>query len=194
MCIVEALRVVEAARSGKDTGFVCPWCNPDKNAVKRNAAHGILPVQPAICEDNEWDLIKQMCAFKPEDRIKISTAVDELTKLANANLDSQHDSRAAIPPMNCEDTDADSEVVSSAQEHLWRLQGSTDRREAVLSLYISLLESQRAFNLITKLLAFILLEVLENGEVEAFRFLRIEVLELCSHPVCPNFETHIGAA
>ncbi|KAG6961694.1 hypothetical protein JG687_00007558 [Phytophthora cactorum] len=75
------------------------------------------------------------------DRIKISTVVDELAKLANANLDSQHDNRAAIPPMNYEDTDAVSEVISSARELLGRLQGSTDRRDAALSLYISLLES-----------------------------------------------------
>ncbi|KAF1790229.1 hypothetical protein GQ600_25586 [Phytophthora cactorum] len=60
---------------------------------------------------------------------------------ANANLDSQHDNRAAIPPMNCVDTDAVSEVISSARELLGRLQGSTDRRDAALSLYISLLES-----------------------------------------------------
>ncbi|KAL4086200.1 hypothetical protein PRIC1_014331 [Phytophthora ramorum] len=80
MCIVEALRVVEAVGAGKPSYGCVPW--GDNAAVKYNVTHGKLPPRPK-CEDGQWGLIERMCSAKPEERIKISTVVAELERLAN---------------------------------------------------------------------------------------------------------------
>ncbi|GMF56758.1 unnamed protein product [Phytophthora fragariaefolia] len=85
MCIVEALRVVENAervKSGKIPQPCLPWGKLDNFIVKYHATKGKLPAQPSSCRDNQWDLVKQMCAFEPEQRIKISTVVDRLAMMA----------------------------------------------------------------------------------------------------------------
>ncbi|KAE8993356.1 hypothetical protein PR003_g20943 [Phytophthora rubi] len=82
MCIVEALRVVEAVKSGKPSYGYLPWGVIDIVAVKYHVRHGKIPPRPE-CEDGQWELIQRMYAAKPEERIKISTVVDELERLAN---------------------------------------------------------------------------------------------------------------
>ncbi|EGZ20751.1 hypothetical protein PHYSODRAFT_495798, partial [Phytophthora sojae] len=85
MCIVEALRVVEAVKLGKTDAHCLPWHVPDKGALVYQATRGKLPSQPVTCEDIKWELVKRMCALDPEKRIKISTVVDELARLANVS-------------------------------------------------------------------------------------------------------------
>ncbi|ETP42340.1 hypothetical protein F442_10735, partial [Phytophthora nicotianae P10297] len=86
MCIVEALRVVEASKSGKGSQSCLPWTSPDLIAVKYHASQGDLPSPPAMCEDTQWELIKRMCVLEPTQRIRISTVVDELQAMfANVN-------------------------------------------------------------------------------------------------------------
>ncbi|EGZ20825.1 hypothetical protein PHYSODRAFT_402717, partial [Phytophthora sojae] len=78
MCIVEALRVVEAVEAGKDSSHCLPWRVGDRAAVKYHATHGTVPSRPAICEDSQWELVVRMCVLEADERIKISTVVDEL--------------------------------------------------------------------------------------------------------------------
>ncbi|EGZ20821.1 hypothetical protein PHYSODRAFT_413676, partial [Phytophthora sojae] len=82
MCVVEALRVVGAVGSGKTAGHCLPWRVADKAAVKYHATRGKLPSRPTICKDDEWELVKRMCVLEPGKRVKISTVVDELARLA----------------------------------------------------------------------------------------------------------------
>ncbi|RAW31240.1 hypothetical protein PC110_g12403 [Phytophthora cactorum] len=139
MCIVEALRVVEAARAGKDTQFHLPWRVADRNAVKYHAVRGELPYKLTICDNNQWDLIKRMCALNPEERIKISTVVDEFDTLANASIGNQTENYIETSAIGS--VESVSRAISEAREMLVRPQGSTDRRDAVLSLYVSLWDS-----------------------------------------------------
>ncbi|EGZ14880.1 hypothetical protein PHYSODRAFT_436147, partial [Phytophthora sojae] len=66
MCIVDALRPC------------LPWGKLDNFLVRYHATKSKLPATPASCSDDEWEIVKQMCAFDPEKRIKISTVVDKL--------------------------------------------------------------------------------------------------------------------
>ncbi|KAG3138511.1 hypothetical protein PI126_g16883 [Phytophthora idaei] len=136
MCIVEALRVVEAVRSGRGTQPCFPWANPDKASVIYNASRGNLPYRPTVCKDKQWDLIKRMCALDPTHRIKISTVVDELNTISK-------DNRIDTSPTDCSDMNFVPELISAARQLLVRLQDNTDRRDAVyvLSLYSFLLDS-----------------------------------------------------
>lgn len=87
MCVVEALRVVLATTLKKDErGYVpLPWGNLDNSVVKYHVIRKELPQRPEQCTDGAWRLVERMCAPDPADRIKISTVVDELAKLAGAN-------------------------------------------------------------------------------------------------------------
>ncbi|POM71259.1 Serine/threonine protein Kinase [Phytophthora palmivora] len=82
MCIVEALRVVEnvkVVKRTRDPHQSClPWGSFNNLSVKYHATRGVLPRRPTICKNGPWDLVKRMCVFKPQKRIKISTVVDEL--------------------------------------------------------------------------------------------------------------------
>ncbi|EGZ20754.1 hypothetical protein PHYSODRAFT_379188, partial [Phytophthora sojae] len=73
MCVIEALRVVEAAKLSQDSCHCLPWRVADRVVVKYHATHGTLPSRPTICEDGQWELIQRMCALDPAQRIKIST-------------------------------------------------------------------------------------------------------------------------
>ncbi|POM71191.1 LOW QUALITY PROTEIN: Serine/threonine protein kinase [Phytophthora palmivora] len=87
MCIVEALRVVEnveAVKRGESQQPCLPWGSLNNCMVRYHATRGKLPRKPTICENHEWTLVKRMCVFKPQKRIKISTVVDELTRFVNA--------------------------------------------------------------------------------------------------------------
>jgi len=98
MCVVEALRVVVAVTMKKDERkhASTPWGNI--KAVTYKVLNGELPPRPELCLDAEWKLVQRMCAFKPAQRIKISTVVDELAVLASVNvLDSSEEKPPAFP-------------------------------------------------------------------------------------------------
>ncbi|KAH7460631.1 Kinase D-interacting substrate of 220 kDa [Phytophthora ramorum] len=119
MCVVEALRVVEAVQSGEEDLQRClPWGVLDNDVVKHHVKQKKLPSRPATCDDAQWQLVKRMCVFDPDNRMKISTVVAELARLAE------------IPPMNQTEIstgtpgglDAALQVISAAREQLTRLQ------------------------------------------------------------------------
>ncbi|KAG6974038.1 hypothetical protein JG688_00003251 [Phytophthora aleatoria] len=89
--------------------------------------------------DNQWDLVKRMCVLNPEERIKISTVVDEFDTLANASIGNQTENYIETSAIGS--VESVSRAISEAREMLVRPQGSTDRRDAVLSLYVSLWDS-----------------------------------------------------
>ncbi|RLN88044.1 hypothetical protein BBJ28_00023722 [Nothophytophthora sp. Chile5] len=70
MCIIEAV-------SG-----ALPWGNglPDI-AIKYHVTKGELPNRPAVFEDEEWDLVQQMCCLKPKQRLNIVSVVVRLTAI-----------------------------------------------------------------------------------------------------------------
>ncbi|KAH7474256.1 Serine/threonine-protein kinase TNNI3K [Phytophthora ramorum] len=136
MCIVEALRVVEAVNSGNTTQPCLPWGNQGNFVVKSHATKGRLPAQPKACKDNQWELVKRMCAFNPKDRIKISTVVDELAKLATTN--NQHADRADNTPTNSVNLKCVPETIAKARRLVVRLRDVPGQRDAVLSLYACL--------------------------------------------------------
>lgn len=45
-----------------------------------------LPKQPSEMNDTQWDVVKRMCAWKPDDRISLSEAVESLAELASAEF------------------------------------------------------------------------------------------------------------
>ncbi|RLN95501.1 hypothetical protein BBJ28_00023789, partial [Nothophytophthora sp. Chile5] len=68
MCIIEAV-------SG-----ALPWGNHLLDiAVKHHVTKGELPNRPAVFEDEEWDLVQQMCCLKPKQRLNIVSVVVRLT-------------------------------------------------------------------------------------------------------------------
>ncbi|EGZ20931.1 hypothetical protein PHYSODRAFT_374338, partial [Phytophthora sojae] len=82
MRIVEALRVVGP---GEDSFRGClPWGALDNIAVKNHVRRGKLPFQPWNCTDEQWQLVRRMCAFESKERIKVATVVDSLARLANS--------------------------------------------------------------------------------------------------------------
>jgi len=123
MCIVEALRVV----GGAD---VClPWGRLDNAEVRGIAKMAKLPSRPEMCEDSQWELVKRMCAFEPEQRIKISTVVDELAELSTKTDNSATDEDAVSVGL-----ESVPGIVSSARQLLG---GLHDSRSEV-SLYADL--------------------------------------------------------
>ncbi|RLN72260.1 hypothetical protein BBJ28_00013858, partial [Nothophytophthora sp. Chile5] len=68
MCIIEAV-------SG-----ALPWGNRiDDIAVEYHVTKGELPNRPAVFEDEEWDLVQQMCCSDPKQRLNIVSVVVRLT-------------------------------------------------------------------------------------------------------------------
>lgn len=130
MCIVEALRVVEAVTLHKDASRCLPWGLADQMAVKYHVRQGKLPPRPTICDDRLWELVERMCVLNPKKRIKISTVVDELERLAYAN--NQEDELTTNSPTDLEHVPT---VVAAARQVLTQLQQHTDQRVAELSLY-----------------------------------------------------------
>lgn len=83
MCIVEALRVVEAARFEDEARPRAPWLDQVKEVVKYYLRRHQLPARPSSCTDAQWALVEKMARFKPADRIQMCTVVDGLAVLAN---------------------------------------------------------------------------------------------------------------
>ncbi|RLN97943.1 hypothetical protein BBJ28_00020643, partial [Nothophytophthora sp. Chile5] len=70
MCIIEAV-------SG-----AFPWGNVIPNeAVKHRVTKGELPKRPAVFQDDEWDLVQQMCCSDPKHRLNIVSVVVRLTAI-----------------------------------------------------------------------------------------------------------------
>ncbi|KAE9095128.1 hypothetical protein PF010_g16829 [Phytophthora fragariae] len=136
MCVVEALRVVEAVKSGKKSSHFLPWCVGDRTAVRYHATHGKLPARPTICKDGEWKLVERMCVQEPAERIKISTVVDELETLAKLNTISEAIDLTDTLPSNAASWESIPEVVAESQELLASLQ-ETQHDEA-FSQYLNL--------------------------------------------------------
>ncbi|RLN81597.1 hypothetical protein BBJ28_00022947, partial [Nothophytophthora sp. Chile5] len=70
MCVIEAV-------SG-----ALPWGNHLLDiAVKSHVTKGELPNRPAVFEDEEWDLVQQMCCSDPMQRLNIVSVVVRLTAI-----------------------------------------------------------------------------------------------------------------
>ncbi|KAL4086083.1 hypothetical protein PRIC1_014705 [Phytophthora ramorum] len=136
MCIVEAMRVVEAVKAGTSSQYCLPWSNPDKFVVRVHASNGTLPSRPASCEDKQWELVKRMCVLVPDKRIKVSTVVDELARLA----DGQDDNFANASSTESATLESALKAIATAQRLVTRLQDNLKGVEflPVLSLYRSL--------------------------------------------------------
>jgi len=80
MCIVEALRVVEAVQDGKPSYGCLPWGRLDNPVVQYHVTRGKMPPRPSICSDEQWNLVTRMCVSDPKKRLRISTVVDELER------------------------------------------------------------------------------------------------------------------
>lgn len=127
MCVVEAMRVVEASAAPY------PWGDLDNLAVKVHVTRNrSLPARPSACTDDQWNLVQRMCKFNPEERIKIVTVVDELAKIAGiAPTDEPRDTsgedvpRAVSTMPQClrqqqgAQDDADRVVLCNIYERLW---------------------------------------------------------------------------
>lgn len=87
MCIIEAVRVVEAVRLKTDESESppLPWRRLDNIVIKGHVLKRELPSRPSICTDDQWALVERMCRFDPSTRLKIVTVVEALAKLATAN-------------------------------------------------------------------------------------------------------------
>lgn len=108
MCIVEALRVVEGVRfkQNERESPPLPWQSLDNIVVKVHVSRARLPERPKICTDEEWALVMRMCRHEPLQRIKMTTVVDELARLAKR--DSVTATSDAVHQPN--------EIISSAAE------------------------------------------------------------------------------
>ncbi|KAE9352604.1 hypothetical protein PF008_g5387 [Phytophthora fragariae] len=141
MCIVEALRVVEAVKSGKDSRHCVPWRVDDRAAMKYHATRGSLPGRPSICEDSEWELVERMCVLDPAKRIKISTVVDELAKLAScATATSQANGHADTSRSNTVEWESVPQVIAATRMSLAESKDDVAHADAVIPLYGSLWE------------------------------------------------------
>ncbi|GMF44088.1 unnamed protein product [Phytophthora fragariaefolia] len=130
MCIVEALRIVEA---GDKIKLCMPWGTLDNMVVKYHVRHGNLPSPPKNCSDSEWELVQQMCVFEPDNRLKISAVVDRLEKMAQNRVAKHADDPPAGPVNLC----SIPEAILEAQALLNQLK-CKNRDESVLSMYFSM--------------------------------------------------------
>ncbi|KAE9354776.1 hypothetical protein PR003_g3188 [Phytophthora rubi] len=140
MCIVEALRVVEAVQSGKASRHCLPWTVADRAAMKYHATRGKLPGRPSICEDSQWELVERMCVLDPASRIKISTVVDELAKLTSCATTTSANGLAGTSCSNTVEWELVVEVIDTARMPLADFQDDVAQPDAVVPLYGSLWE------------------------------------------------------
>ncbi|KAJ8533222.1 hypothetical protein ON010_g14032 [Phytophthora cinnamomi] len=136
MCVVEALRVVEAVKARQESRSSFPWRDLDRNSVKYYATKGSLPTRPSICEDCQWELVERMCALDSKKRIPIAEVVDELTRLAS----SRHNDSIAISRTESLELGSIPQLAATAQRRLAKLQQDSKQEEltSVLLLYVSL--------------------------------------------------------
>jgi len=145
MCIVEALRVVEAVRDGKPSYGCLPWGVLMNGVVKYKATRGEMPSRPSICTDEQWNLVTRMCVLDPKKRLKISTVVDELERFmktltdtkANNQVNHVADGMTALThPVNQESVVS---MATAARKLLSQLEGNTSQQDnSPVALYDSL--------------------------------------------------------
>jgi serine/threonine protein kinase len=135
MCIVEALRVVEAVRDGKPSYGCLPWGMLDPFVVKHHVTSGKIPSRPSICTDEQWILVTRMCIFDPKKRIKISTVVDEFERLVKTSPGSKSNNQAdhgtdatfaLTSPVNQESVES---MATAARKLLSALRGNTNQQD-----------------------------------------------------------------
>lgn len=97
----------------------------------------MLPARP-ICSDSQWKLVERMCVLDPKQRIKISTVVDELARLANPGINIQAMAEPDALPADAMNQASVPDMLAAAQEELGWLQGDTDQHVYVFSLYKAL--------------------------------------------------------
>jgi serine/threonine protein kinase len=74
MCIIEALRITEIALSSKPELPPYPWGDLDATVVRfRVKTLKQLPSKPLTCTSEQWELVSQMCANDPRQRLQIAT-------------------------------------------------------------------------------------------------------------------------
>lgn len=93
MCIIEALRVVEAAGSNleKDEYRTLPWGGfnvlGSSEVTYMVKTKRRLPMRPSSCEnDKHWGLVAKMCEYEPSRRMKIAAIIHFLGEFAEAQL------------------------------------------------------------------------------------------------------------
>ncbi|GMF57660.1 unnamed protein product [Phytophthora fragariaefolia] len=130
MCIVEAIRIVEAVRSGRPSRVCLPWGLVANSVVKYHVNHGKLPHRPE-CTDDQWELVQRMCSWNPTKRIKISTVVDELERLAKPTADT-------TAPAELVTDNTYTESVVYARDILAQWQETENENRSLVVLYGSL--------------------------------------------------------
>lgn len=119
MCIVEALRVVEAAQheQSERNQPPLPWQTLDNIVVKAHVSMGRLPARPRNCTDEQWTLVTRMCCHDPHQRIKMMTVVDELALLAKETGAARVSEATHLVDVNSESaTDGSSSPVKADPE------------------------------------------------------------------------------
>lgn len=90
MCIVEAMRIVQSIKLKKPNEKYpppYPFGDLGNKEVKLIVVEKReLPLRPQECTDEQWRLVERMCAYDPEQRIKIGTVVDELVNFARGDV------------------------------------------------------------------------------------------------------------
>lgn len=82
MCILEALRTVEARLQGEDEDQVAfPWGDLPPAAVKFFVKQRRLPLRPSNATTDQWGLVMRMCAHDPSQRPSIRDVVRDLKRL-----------------------------------------------------------------------------------------------------------------
>lgn len=105
MCIIEALCIVEYQRErvadAPDNEYepCYPWGSLDNASVKYHVQHGALPLQPANCTGEQWELIKKMCRRDPTERIKISAVAYNLKRFADSSRATGRDESIQPEPL-----------------------------------------------------------------------------------------------
>jgi serine/threonine protein kinase len=150
MCIVEALRVVEAVQAGQPSSVCLPWGVLPPYAVKFHVTSGKLPSRPSLCTDEQWNLVTRMCVLDPKKRLKISTVADELKKFVETSTgldtNNQVDSETCVVTALADPVDAASVVsmTAAARKLLSQLQGDTNQQDDSPVVLYSSLGSYRA--------------------------------------------------
>jgi len=145
MCIVEALRVVEAVEDGKPPYGCLPWGILMNGVVKYKATRGEMPSRPSICTDDQWNLVTRMCVLNPKKRLKISTAVDELERfvkastVANTNNQVDHVTESKVELMHPVNQESVVSMTATARNLLSQMQDNANQQDdSPVMLYESL--------------------------------------------------------
>ncbi|GMF12403.1 unnamed protein product [Phytophthora lilii] len=103
----------------------------DNIVVRYNVKQGKLPSQPAASNDEQWQLVKSLCAFDATKRLRISTVVDELASFANCSVKVDIEKRDTA--VSLEEIPS---VISAVKALLMQLQDSSqDSKTPDVSLY-----------------------------------------------------------